>query len=164
MAVILEESKSYAKTGSDINHICLSIVKVRQNWTSHLSPLFAFSKRSAKTGPGIGYSSTQPRFIGAHPQIQGKFCPAEPVTPSEPLPKLKKNWNHVNKQMLLPKNRLSPITAVILQKYLKKPLEHFYDIKYVCLRRGVIPRTGDDAIWTLAGNCKKFWSKPRLSS
>ena len=40
--------------------------------------------------PGIGYSSTQPRFIGAHPQIQGKFCPAEPVTPSEPLPKLKK--------------------------------------------------------------------------
>ena len=54
--------------------------------------------------PGIGYSSTQPRFIGAHPQIQGKFCPAEPVTPSEPLPKLKKP---VDKQMLLPKNRLS---------------------------------------------------------
>ena len=38
--------------------------------------------------------------------------------------------------MLLPKNRLSPITAVILQKYLKKPLEHFYDIKYICLRIG----------------------------
>ena len=64
--------------------------------------------------------------------------------------------------MLLPKNRLSPITAVILQKYLKKPLEHFYDIKYVCLRRGVIPRTGDDAISTLAGNCKKNMKQTRF--
>ena len=46
-----------------------------------------FIYRSAKMQHGIGYSSTQPRFIGAHPQTQGKFCPAEPVTPSESLPK-----------------------------------------------------------------------------
>ena len=154
MAVILEESKSYAKTGSDINHICLSIVKVRQNWTSHLSPLFAFSKRSAKTGQGIGHASLgrnlRPRASFARPSrwLHLNLCQNW------------KTWNHVNKQMLLPKNRLSPITAVILQKYLKKPLEHFYDIKYVCLRRGVIPSTGDDAIWTLAGNCKNSEANP----
>ena len=52
-----------------------------------------------------------------------------------------------NKQLLLPKNRISLIMTVILQKHLKKPLEHSYDIRYVCLRRGgVIPRSGDDAI------------------